>query len=649
MKKTFTFLALAACLAISTKGTSQVIYSENFEGATVPALPTGWGQNVTPSDSVGWHTGDSASASSTSFKINAHSHFAYINDDAHQYAANGDILMKTGNFSLASATTPFLSFDLFYFAGSYGGFSEVSTVEVSFDTGATWTVLSTLTANSVSPWQTRYVDLSSAVGHSSVMLGFRYKDNTGWLFGIAVDNISVFTPPSSDLGLTSVAPATGTPPSYGVGGSNINLTGTIFNYGGTTVTSYNLNYVFNGGSVVTSTVSASIAPFTSATFSAATPVTLPATNGTYPVRVWVSLAGDANHTNDSSATQSLTAVSFMPVKKLAMEEGTGTWCGWCVRGIVFMDSLRTLYGSNVSLVAVHNADPMTVTAYDSWMGGQIGGYPSVVVDRSYVIDPSDLLNIYNAHHMDFGFADITATATVTASTVTVSASVKPALDLSGNYRLALVLTEDGVHGIGSTWDQHNYYSGSTTLPLSGGGVNYNAVANPIPGANMFYQHVARSITPGVTGTTASALPTSMTAGTLYPLTLTATVAAGWNLNYMHGIVLLLDNATGKVMNSQSVVLSLGVNNVASDIQNVSIYPNPTVGAAYINFNLDNASKVTVNISDATGRIVRTIPATGYAAGNQKIEISTEGFTAGIYNVNVSTNAGSFTEKLTVAK
>ena len=46
--------------------------------------------------------------------------------------------------------------------------------------------------------------------------------------------------------------------------------------------------------------------------------------------------------------------------------------------------------------------------------------------------------------------------------------VKPALDLNGDYRLALVITEDNVHGTGTGYDQHNYYSNqSQNLPLSG--------------------------------------------------------------------------------------------------------------------------------------------------------------------------------------
>jgi thiol-disulfide isomerase/thioredoxin len=429
------------------------------------------------------------------------------------------------------------------------------------------------------------------------------------------------------------------------------MVGIVFNNGASTVTSYDVNYVFNGGSVVTNTISAvSIAPFTTGTFTATTPVTMPTALGGYPVRMWVSLTGDANHANDTSGTDTLTTVSFMPTKKLAIEEGTGTWCGWCVRGIVYMDSLKKLYGNAASLIAVHNGDPMTNTAYDTWLGTQISGYPSVVIDRTFTDDPSNLLDIYSRMHNNFGFADITAAATVTSTSVSVAATVKPALNLAGGYHLVLVLTEDQVHGTGTTWNQHNYYSYmSTNQDLWFEGVNYKTLADPIPAASMYYSHVARTITPSATGTSSSALPSAMTAGTSYPLTLNATVAAAWNLNNMHAIVMLIEDATGRVLNTQNADLTLGVENVNTNLTGAAIYPNPAGNVANIVFNLQNDTKVNVEISDVTGRIVSVVPEAAFAAGAQHITVNTTDLAPGVYNVKVNTESGSLTQRLTIAK
>jgi hypothetical protein len=653
MRKAFTFLALAAGLAISTNGTAQTYFTEDFESTSFPALPSGWTQNVTPDDSVGWKSGDNSSLGSSAFPLPAHTNFAAVNDDAYAGAANTDVLMKTGTFSLsaASASACFLSFDLSFIAGTYSGDTESGTVEVSYDGGTTWTVLATLSANASDWWETRYINMGAAAGHSSVMLGFRYKDGGGWLYGMGVDNIKVFAPVANDLSLTATGPRTGSPQSYATGGSNISMVGIVFNNGASTVTSYDVNYVFNGGSVVTNTISAvSIAPFTTGTFTATTPVTMPTALGGYPVRMWVSLTGDANHANDTSGTDTLTTVSFMPTKKLAIEEGTGTWCGWCVRGIVYMDSLKKLYGNAASLIAVHNGDPMTNTAYDTWLGTQISGYPSVVIDRTFTDDPSNLLDIYSRMHNNFGFADITAAATVTSTSVSVAATVKPALNLAGGYHLVLVLTEDQVHGTGTTWNQHNYYSYmSTNQDLWFEGVNYKTLADPIPAASMYYSHVARTITPSATGTSSSALPSAMTAGTSYPLTLNATVAAAWNLNNMHAIVMLIEDATGRVLNTQNADLTLGVENVNTNLTGAAIYPNPAGNVANIVFNLQNDTKVNVEISDVTGRIVSVVPEAAFAAGAQHITVNTTDLAPGVYNVKVNTESGSLTQRLTIAK
>ena len=647
MKKTFTFLMLSACLGISAKSIAQL--SENFEGTTGTALPAGWTQNTVPTDSTGWKSGDNTTLGSTYYAMNAHTRFVGVNDDAHQFADNGNELLKTPSFSLVGSTNPYLSFDCCYTMNTYGGFTEAATVEASTDGGATWTVVSTLAANSLYWWEPRYISLSAYAGMSNVMLGFRYKDNTGWLYGFCIDNVNVFTPPANDLGLTSIAPMVGSAGAYALTGGSISMTGSVFNYGSTAVSSYQINYLFNTGSVVSNTISGTIAPFTSANFTDPTAVTMPATAGAYPIRMWVSLTGDANATNDSSAMDTLTAVTFMPTKKLAIEEATGTWCGWCVRGIVYMDSLKELYGNGVSLVAVHDADPMTVTAYDTWMGTQISGYPSVVIDRTFTDDPSSLLDIYTAHHADFGFADITITPTWTTSSISVATSVKPALDLNGDYRLVMVLTEDRVHGAGSTWDQHNYYSSSSqNLPLTGQGVNYQDSTNPIPAASMYFNHVGRVVSPSVSGT-AGVLPSAMTAGSTYTATLSASIPSGDNINFMHCIVMLVDNATGHVLNTQNADLTLGVANVNSGVEGVNVYPNPAVDAATVRFDLQSASKVSVEIADVAGRVVSVVPSADFASGANHISISTSDLAAGVYNVKVITENGVSTQKLTVIK
>ncbi|XZF13349.1 choice-of-anchor J domain-containing protein [Chitinophagaceae bacterium MMS25-I14] len=497
------------------------------------------------------------------------------------------------------------------------------------------------------------VSLSAYVGQT-IRVAFREHSTNKSL--IYVDNVSVATLPTSEMALTTFEPSATSPQSYGTAGSNVTFTGTITNNGANPITSYTLNYKQGSNATVSIPMTANIPALGTGTFTAsANPYTIPAV-GTYPIKAWVSLTGDTTHANDS-ATTTITGVPFMPSKKLLVEEATGTWCGWCVRGIVYMDSLWGLHPNNVSLIAVHDQDPMMVSSYDNYIGTLISGYPSVVIDRREVADPSDLLDIYSAENNYFGFADITlGTMTISGTSFSLPVTVKPAINLSGDYRLVMTLTEDNVHGTTDhtqgaslAWDQHNYYTSTlANLPLSGQGVNYQTQPEYIPAANMFYNFVGRSITPSTTGT-AGVLPTSMTASSTYNATLTATLNSSWNKSKMRAVVMLVRASDGAVLNSNWATGKLSVSNVAAGVTGLQLYPNPAGETATARFTLDGSTHVNIQLIDAMGRVVSTVADQSMTAGEQEVKINTSGIASGLYNVRITTEKGSMTERLSVIK
>ena len=94
--------------------------------------------------------------------------------------------------------------------------------------------------------------------------------------------------------------------------------------------------------------------------------------------------------DDDIKVETLNPVVPSPGKIVVGEEATGTWCGWCPRGAVFLEQMANDYSDHFVGVAVHNGDPMTVDTYDEAIGGFISGYPSMLVDRGADIDPSDV-------------------------------------------------------------------------------------------------------------------------------------------------------------------------------------------------------------------------------------------------------------------
>lgn len=178
--------------------------------------------------------------------------------------------------------------------------------------------------------------------------------------------------------------------------------------------------------------------------------------------------------NEAASNQCVASGNFVILAEIftkvpVVEEFTGTWCGWCPRGFVAMETARETYGDQVVLIAAHNGDPMEISDYNPMMA-LVGGFPSSFVNREATVDPHPT-NILNAIKQDLqnvpiGKIDITAKWNdEEMKTIDVNAVSKFAFAETGaNYGVALVLTEDGMSGTGSNWRQSNYYSGQSGDP-----------------------------------------------------------------------------------------------------------------------------------------------------------------------------------------
>jgi hypothetical protein len=375
---------------------------------------------------------------------------------------------------------------------------------------------------------------------------------------------------------------------------------------------------------------------------------LPATPGNYALTIWISQAGDTIATNDT-ATTTLIVVPFMPEKKPLVEEATGGWCGWCVRGKVYMDSLQLLYGKGVSLAAVHNTDPMANTLYDNWFSVRIGDYPNVWIDRRIMDDPKDLTAAGIASATGFGFANINATATLAADgTMAIYTEVTPAIKI-GKAALAFIVTEDSVRGFSDDWNQVNNYSyRSRNIPFEGGGVDYNAATNPIVGALMQYNHVARAIIPTPKGNMAL-LPGTMLVGETYYATQVTTLDAAWNKNKLHVIAALIDSTTGQVLNTQNFdvqPIAAGITALNSNAGNAFVlYPNPATNNVTLSSEAIQYAGVIVTVYDMLGRKVWQAS----AASNNTLQLPVADWPGGLYTVRLQSTAGVTTQLLSVVR
>ncbi|CAN5863500.1 hypothetical protein BH11BAC7_BH11BAC7_21710 [soil metagenome] len=635
MKKSLLFL-FGSFVFAGSMSAQTVFFSEDFESG----FPSAW--TASPASGAWVVPG----VSSSSYNPGTHTAYASINDDASQASANANSNLITPVINLSAASTVLLQYDCYYGHGTYQSITEAADLQYSIDGGATYTTYGTLP---VGAWSVVTVNLTTQLaGQSNVKLKWHYSDNGGWLFGASIDNVSLFSPPPFDANLTAVTPLGNGPASFGLVASNVNIGGTFLNTGLNTITAIDVKYSDGMTTWTQSLTSLNVASYASYTFTHNVPYTIPSL-GAHPLTVWVELVNDANPSNDAGTTI-VTGAAIIPVHHVTIEEGTGTWCGWCVRGMVFLDDMNTQHPTDCDLIAVHNADPMTNTIYDGGVSGIIPGYPSTLVGRDEVSDPSNIFTDYANHINDFGYANLTPVVTFNATTrvATVIVSANFAVDLAGDYRLACVFTENNVSGTVAGYNQTNYYSGGANGPMAMPGYDFAALPSPVPAAQMVYDYVARTIVGGFNGA-ANSLPATIPAASTQTYTFTYTVPAAYNIANMKATVLLIDNttATKHIMNSAGMAVPVGITE-SSALNGVSVYPNPFSETTTVELNLLSNDVVVVEMFDMTGKLVTSQNEGELAAGKHNIALNGSNLADGMYFVKITAGTSVVTQKVSIA-
>ena len=157
----------------------------------------------------------------------------------------------------------------------------------------------------------------------------------------------------------------------------------------------------------------------------------------------------------------------VPVHRPLIEEYSGTWCGWCVRGLVGLELLRERFGDEFIGVSYHNDDPMEIM-YSNDFPNDFWGYPTAFIERTYEIDPYYGFSYTSAGIISdmeqFAAKDVIADAFVTArwtsdekTAIDVDVTSYFTIDAGANYALEIMLIADDLHGSSPSWDQENYY------------------------------------------------------------------------------------------------------------------------------------------------------------------------------------------------
>lgn len=424
----------------------------------------------------------------------------------------------------------------------------------------------------------------------------------------------------------------------------------VRNLGSSTITSCDLSFLYNSNTVKSSFSGLNLKTGDTATLTLTSPVLL--ISGSNTGTATISNVNGSAH--DSDATDDSKSIVIDPIvpatdKLVIAEEATGTWCGWCVRGVVFVGNMVSKYGQFIQPIVVHNGDPMVDTAYDAVMATLVSGFPTVKVDRAYSVDPSLIESNFLARLVAPPHAVIHngASYNASASQLKVSLTTKFNQSLSGNgYRIACVLIEDGLSGIGTSWEQHNYYSGGGNGVMGG----FENQPTYVP---MVFDHVARAISPGFYGHPNS-YPASVSSGDSFTHDFTFDISR-FNSANLH-IVGMLIAPDGTIDNGSTTTISQAVANgyqSGTQVEGIktfqgpdallSVYPNPANNLIHITGVNGHGL---VSITDISGKVVFTKEMSFNSTENN---ISLGSLSEGVYLIHIQTNNEMHTSKLIISR
>ncbi len=430
---------------------------------------------------------------------------------------------------------------------------------------------------------------------------------------------------------------------------NNTISGTIKNKGFNPINSYEVTYTIDGGpsSPVYLVSGQNIATDSSVSFSHNVPANLPF--GQHSISYTISNINGASdgYLPDNTITKVVYALSFIPVKRVLIEECTGTWCGFCVRGIVYMDSLKQKYPNHYIGVSIHNdgglpVEVMQVPEYANGVDAAgYSGFPGCVVDRQpNVVDPLQMEKYYLLRAKELSPVEVSITNVSYNSIsrmVNFDVNAAPAMNATISWKFNAIVSEDDVtycHTYDSAlYRQVNYYANGVYGNMGG----FEKRPYIIPAKDMHFDDVARAILDGYSGINGT-IPSAITSGNTYSKSYSYVLGDTLDPDQINLIGLVMENSTGEVLNSVKFKLSsiISINELSNKKGN-SIFPNPTSGILY----LGNTSIDRAEVYDIYGQLIMS--------ENNLTILDLSNYGKGVYFIKIQSNEGTYTQKIILKK
>lgn len=457
-----------------------------------------------------------------------------------------------------------------------------------------------------------------------------------WVDDVSFNYDPTATAPMLDAGIVGATIEGGT-----ITGQSKDINVRVRNNGTSTINSFDIEFDDGSNNYTDSKSSLNIATGEEFQFTLSQPYIIQ--DGTNSFYLSLSnINSNATDEDECNNVQTITLFGITPAqhKRVVAEEGTGTWCGWCPRGDVFMHLMEETYPDHFVPIAVHNGDPMVVEEYDS--GIAFSSFPSAKVNRGNIIDPSNLEPSVLQALDDEPRGKLTNEAIYDPNTreLSVTVTLEALKSISSSYDLALVLTENKVTGSDAGYNQANYYAGGGNGVMGG----FENLGNPIPFSQIEYDYVARAILPGFTG---EPMPGSLSTGETATFTFDYTIPEEYDPANMHVISILInsinviDNA-----NRDGLFTLTDVQEVEALSANIAIIPNPVTDLTNIKIDLEQAAPVQIQILNNVGSVMFQ-KSYGTMNGTFNVPFYTVDLNSGIYFARIQIGNEYVTKKIVV--
>ncbi len=453
-----------------------------------------------------------------------------------------------------------------------------------------------------------------------------------------------YTAPPYDASLVS-----GLVPNKDLTGRGIKVEAIIANEGANEINNLEVSYTIAGKTTTKVVNNLKLASFksTTITFDQTHPVKKGLNEFNFGVKL---LDGADDNASNNAAKAILIGVTPAADKFVIAEEATGTWCGWCPRGAVMLERMQKRFPDHFIGIAVHNGDPMVVTEYDNGVKSlpDFTGFPGASVGRGSVIDPSDIETDFWGRIVEIPRAKVKVGASYDATTrvLKLSPEITYNEDVDAPFKLAVAIVEDSVRSTAAGYSQANYYANNAAGPMGG----YELLPNPVPANKMVYNHVARAILGGFSGTE---VPNAThKKGDKEVMSFEFILPATIKANKVEIVPILL-NENGLIENGYQATIEEAIAYRLVDTKDqlnltkeVSIYPMPVSFISIINLNLETADDVSIQIFDVAGRMVGN-KNYGKLQGDQNLELNGSLLNNGTYLAKINVGKESISKSLII--